>query len=64
MESNYEVYLKTDFEKYTGKWVAITEEGIVAFGDNAKGVYKEAQLRFPGKKIMLVKIPENEAMIF
>jgi len=64
MESNYEVFLKADFKHYIGKWVAICNEGIAASGDNAKLVYKEAQMRFPGKKIMLAKVPEKESMIF
>ncbi|MDO8460125.1 MAG: DUF5678 domain-containing protein [Nanoarchaeota archaeon] len=64
MESNYEIYLKTDLEMYTGKWIAICDTGVVAFGDNAKEVYKEAQSKFPNKKIMLAKVPEKESMIF
>ena len=64
MESNYEIYLKTDLGKYTGKWIAICDKGVVASGENAKEVYKKAQEMFPNKKIMLVKVPEKEALIF
>lgn len=64
MESNYEIYLKTDLEKYRGQWIAICDKGIVARGSNAKEVYKDAINKFPNKKIMLVKVPEDEAMIF
>ena len=64
MESNYEIYLKTDLEKFRGKWIAICDKGIVAAGNNAKAVYNEAKSKFPNKKIMLVKVPEDEAMIF
>ena len=64
MESNYEIYLKADLSKYIGKWVAISDNGVIAFGDNAKLVYLEAEAMHPGKKIMLVKVPEKEAMIF
>lgn len=64
MESNYEVYLKTDLGKYSGKWIAICDKGVIAIGDNAKEVYKEAKSKFPEKKIMLAKIPEDESMIF
>ena len=56
--------MKTDLAKYTGKWIAICGEGVVAVGDNAKKVYNEAQNKFPDKKIMLVKVPEEETMIF
>lgn len=64
MESNYEIYMKTNIGKYTGKWIAICDKGVVAVGDNPKEVYNEAQSKFPDKKVMLVKVPENEAMIF
>lgn len=64
MVSNYEVYLKTNLEKYIGKWIAICDEGVVAVGNNAKEAYHQAQLKFPDKKIMLVKVPEDETMIF
>lgn len=64
MESNYEVFLKTDLKKYEGKWIAIAQNEIVAYGDNAKEVYKKAQEKFPNKKIMIVKVPEKESLIF
>jgi len=64
MDSNYEIYIKTDLSKYTGKWVAICNEGIIAIGDNAKLVYLEAQEKYPNKKIMLIKVPEEESLIF
>ena len=64
MISNYEVYLRTDLEKYVGKWVAITDEGVIAVGDNAKIVYQEAKEKSPQKKIMLAKIPEEETLIY
>lgn len=64
MESNYETYLKTDISKYIGKWIAICDEGIVAVGDSAKEVYYEAQKKHPNKKVLLVKVPDKETMIF
>ncbi|OGI65344.1 hypothetical protein A2647_05285 [Candidatus Nomurabacteria bacterium RIFCSPHIGHO2_01_FULL_40_24b] len=64
MVSNYEIFLKTDMKQFVGKWVAIAGVGVVAAGDNAKKVYEEAQAKMPGKKIMLFKVPEEEAMIF
>ena len=64
MESNYEIYLKTDLSGYIGKWVAICDKGVVAVGNNAKEVYYEAQKKHPGKKVLLVKVPDKEAMLF
>ena len=64
MESNYEIYLKTNLDNYIGKWVAICDKGVVASGDNAKKVFEEAQSKFPNKKIMLVRVPDEKTMIF
>ncbi len=64
MVSNYETYLKTNLEKYAGKWIAICNNGVISVGDDAKTVYKEAIIKFPDKKIMLVKVPEEESLIF
>ncbi|MBU0467318.1 MAG: succinyl-CoA synthetase subunit alpha [Nanoarchaeota archaeon] len=64
MVSNYEVFLKTDLKQFVGKWVAIAKTGVVAVGENAKKVYEEAQMKMPGEKIMLYKVPEEETMIF
>lgn len=62
--SNYEVYLKTDLSGYTGKWIAICDNGIIAVGNNAKEVFAEAQRKANHKKIMLIKVPEEETAIF
>lgn len=63
-QSNYEVYLKTDLSEYTGKWIAICDGRIISIGKNAKEVFREAQLKEPNKKIMLIKVPEEETAIF
>ena len=63
-DTNYEIYLKTDVSKYTGKWIAISDKGIVAVGTNAKEVYAEAQRKVNHKRILLVKVPTEETAIF
>ncbi len=64
MESNYEVYLKTDLSRYIWGWAAICDKGVVAIGDNAKDVYYESQKKYPDKKVLLVKVPDKETMLF
>ncbi len=63
-DSNYEVFIKTDFGKYKGKWVAICEESIVSVGENAKETYKDAEKKCPNKKILIAKVPEEQTMIY
>ena len=63
-DSNYEVFMKSNFDKYKGKWVAICESNIVCSGDNAKKTFEEAQKKCPNKKILIVKVPEEQTMIY
>ena len=64
MESNYEVFLKTDLSMYIGKWIAIVEGKIVVSGDSAKEVMNHALLLNKNKKVTLAKVPEEETMIY
>lgn len=64
MAVNYEVFLKEDLGKYTGKWVAISKDGVITYGDDAKSVYLKAKKMFPSVDITLFKVPEEETMIF
>jgi len=64
MATNYEVFLKADLSEYVGKWIAITDEGVVASGSNAKEVMNHAIALHPKKKITLAKVPEEETMIY
>lgn len=50
MSKNYEWYVKTDLEKFSGKWIAIVDQKPVASGRDAKKVYEEAKSKYPGKK--------------
>ncbi len=59
----FEFYVKTDLSKYSGKYIAIIEEKVVASGSNAKKVLEEAKKKFPNKTPTLAKIPKEEALI-
>ena len=48
-------------EKYSGKWVAITDNGIVAVGESVSEV--RTALRKKGIEAMVMKVPrEDEEM--
>jgi len=50
-----------EVEKYSGKWVAVTEKGIVASGDSVFEV--ETILKNKGIKwneVMLMKVPRKD----
>lgn len=59
----FEFYVKTDLSKYSGKYVVIVGEEVVASGENAKKVLEEVKRKFPDKIPTLAKIPKEEALI-
>ena len=63
-EKNYNYYMSTDISLYSGEWIEICENKIVAHGRNLKNVVKEANEKCFGKKFLLARAPGEEAMIF
>ena len=63
MRVDYEWFIKTDFSKYAGKWIATIDKKVVADGDDAETVYKEAKNKYPNKKPTLAKIPTGDTLI-
>lgn len=53
---NYEWFLKKDFSKYSGKWLAIIDQKIVASGDNVNQVIKDAKKEHPHKRPFITKV--------
>lgn len=64
MSKNYQFFMKENLDSYTGQWVVIANERIVAHGKDAKKVFKEAKKRFPRERPLLTRIPDKETMIF
>lgn len=59
---NYGWYLKTDLSKYTGNWIAIIDQKVIAYGKQSGKVFEQAKKAFPNKQAFLVKI-ENKLTI-
>ncbi len=62
-KNKLEFFIKTDFSRFTGKYVAIVDDKVVTSGDNAKVVWKDA-IKITGKIPTIAKIPKEEALIF
>ncbi len=62
-DKNYEFYINTDLSQYAGKWIAIVDGKVVASGGRADDVGREAEKKYPTKKIALVKIPTKDTLI-
>jgi hypothetical protein len=48
---------------YIGKWIAIVGDKIVASGDDGKVVFKEAQVKYPNKEPLILKVPADRVML-
>ena len=62
--SKQNTFSQVNLEEYKGKWVAICEENIVCYGDNAKETFEEAKKKCSNKKIILARVPEEQTMIY
>jgi len=64
LEKNYEFFIDANLDNYTGEWVAICDNKVVAHGKNVKEVFEESRKKCPNKKPLLSKVPSEETMIF
>lgn len=62
-DRSYQFYVSHDLAEYSGKWVAIVDEKVVASGDNAKTVYDDAARNCPGRRATLAKVPNGEILV-
>jgi hypothetical protein len=58
----FEFFVKADLRKYSGRYIAIVEDKVIASGENAKRVFEEAKMK-TGKIPTIAKIPKEEALI-
>ena len=56
--------MEADLSKYIGKWIVINNQKVVSSGISAKKVFNEAKDKYPHEKLLLVRVPEKETMIF
>jgi len=63
IDRDYEFYLTADLQQYAGKWIATVDGKIVAYGDRADEVMKEAEKKYPDRIIALSKVPRDDLLI-
>lgn len=62
-DENYSAYLTANLEKYKGKWIILCDEHVIASGEDIKKIVSEAQKKYPDKKFLLARVPEEGTMI-
>jgi hypothetical protein len=63
-KSEYQCLLSMrDLGNYVNKWIAIVNGKIVAEGNNAKIVFKQAKEKYPQKEPLILKVPKDRVML-
>jgi len=50
-------------KKYGGKHIAIIGNKVIASGDSALEVFKQAKKKFPRRKPVLTYVPEKDTLV-
>ncbi len=64
LEADYDFFLETDTSEYKGRWIAIANNSIIAFGKDIKKVSEIAKKTIGSNKFILIRVPSEETMIF
>jgi hypothetical protein len=61
---DFQYFLKQDFTKYAGKWVAIYDQKIVSSSNSITDAIEQAKQKYKNKEFLFAKIPaKNQALI-
>jgi len=64
MNKDSRFFLKEDFSKHMGNWIAIKNEKIIASNSNIKKTLSKAKKKVGSTDFLFAKIPErNQALI-
>jgi len=65
MNMNYEYFMNRDLHKYSGDWVIIAREKVVAHGPKArmKTMLQRARKDYPKESLFIAKVPQMAAQI-
>jgi len=64
LEADYDFFLETDTSEYKGKWIAMSDNKIIAVGKDVKQVSETAKKVIGSNKFLLIRVPSEETMIF
>jgi len=59
MNANYEYFISQNLERYSGSWVVIVKEKVIAHGPRArmKEMLERAKKTYPDEPLLVAKIP-------
>ncbi len=53
---DYKWFLEQDLTEYSGKWLAILNKKVVAYGPDINQVIKQTKDKYPNKKPLITKV--------
>lgn len=59
----FSFFLRANLKKYTGQYIAIVNENVVAAGSNAEIVWRKARKKHPHCLPTLAKLPKAGALV-
>jgi hypothetical protein len=65
MNMNYEYFMGRNLGRYSGEWIIIIKQKVVAHGSSKKikEMMQRARGQYPGESIFIAKVPEDTVQI-
>ncbi len=64
MDETFRWFIKADLSKYEDKYISMVDKKVIYADDDPEVAYTEAKKRYPGKEIVLWKVPYGGTFIF
>ena len=64
MDETFNWFTKADLSKYEDKYISIVDKEVVCADDDPEVAYTNAKKKYPGKEVVLWKVPHGENFIF
>lgn len=65
MNANYEYFMSRDLQRYSGDWVIIIKEKVIAHGPRRKmkEMLQQARKAYPKESLLIAKVPHGTEQI-
>ena len=64
MNRTFEWFTRADLSRYENKYVAIVGKTVACADEDPETAYTKAKKKYPGREIVLWKVPQGDAFIF
>jgi hypothetical protein len=61
--ADYEWFLKSDLNKYSGNWIAIIDKQVVASDKDPKQLVQKTKKKFPNKKPVITLVKDKLSIL-